>query len=179
MDLSYLEAVAIDSARKVVVQWRRGILTQDEVVRAIIVGLVRAGDGAERVIPPCVAALPLELRDRLRGYVGELATQDYRGWYCVVGTGPSDEELEQLRPQCRAVCEGVERVLREAKERPSALDEAAGIEVDVFWALLRDRPTAENPPCRRPGCTALSLNSSIYCPRHHYEEIEGRSPPEG
>ena len=179
MDLSYREATAIDAARKMVGHWRRNILTGDEVVRAVVMKLVDAGDGGERVIAPCVAALPVELRDQLREYVGELATRGYRGWYFVIGKGLNEEELERLRPRCRAVCEGIERVLREAGERASALDEAAGLEVDVFWARLRSLPTAGNPSCRAESCGAPSISPSVYCARHHYEQMQGKRPPEG
>jgi hypothetical protein len=50
MDLSYLEATAIDDARKMAEGWRQGILTEDEVVRGVVLGLAHAGDGAERII---------------------------------------------------------------------------------------------------------------------------------
>jgi hypothetical protein len=61
--------------------------------------LILAGDGAERVIPNCAAALSPELRDRLLDYVGELASSEYRGWYFVIGEGLSEDQLERLRPR--------------------------------------------------------------------------------
>jgi hypothetical protein len=179
MDLTYGEATAIDKVRRMVGLWRRNILTETEIVRGVVMELVQAGDGAERVIPHCVAALSPELRGRLFEYVRELATREYRGWYFVIGPGLNEQELEGLRLRCQSISEAIVTVLREAEGRLMSLDQAAAIGVDVFWARFRDQPTAGNPPCRSAECTALSLNASIYCARHHYEQIVGRTPPEG
>jgi hypothetical protein len=121
----------------------------------------------------------VELRDRLRAFVQGPAATDPRDWCFFFGPGPSEEEWERLRQRGRVVCGGIERVLREAEGGSPTLDEAVGLEVDVFWARLRGRPTVGNPPCRAEGCTSLSINSSIYCARHHYEQMQGKPPPEG
>jgi hypothetical protein len=99
MDLTFSEATAIDKFRRMVTLWQRNILTEAEVVREVVMELILAGDGAERVIPNCAAALSPELRDRLLDYVGELASSDYRGWYFVVRDGLSEDQLERLRPR--------------------------------------------------------------------------------
>jgi hypothetical protein len=179
MDLTYGEATTIDNVRRMVRFWQRSILTEAEVVGGVVMELVQAADSAKRVIPHCVAALSPELRDRLSEYVKKLASREYRGWYFVIGPGLNEQELERLRPQCQSICEEIVAVLRQAGEHPAWLDQAAAIEVDVFWARLRDQSTAGNPPCRSAGCSAQSLKTSIYCARHHYEQIVGRPPPEG
>jgi hypothetical protein len=61
--------------------WQRNILTGAEVVRGVVMELVLAEDGAERVIANCAAVLSPELRNRSLDYVGEVASSDYRGWY--------------------------------------------------------------------------------------------------
>jgi hypothetical protein len=177
MDLTFSEATAIKKVRRMVTLLQRNILTEAEVVREVVMELILAGDGAERVIPNCAAVLSPELRDRLLDYVGELASSDYRGWYFVIGEGLSEDQLERLRPRCRTICDGIVAVFREAEERPMPLDDAAAINVDVFWTRLRDQTTTGNPPCRSPQCEFTSLNTSIYCARHHYEQTVGGPPP--
>ncbi len=179
MDLTYVEATAIDNIRRMVAFWRKNVLTGAEVVGGVVMELVQAGDCAKRVIPHCVEALSPELRDKLSEYVETLANREYRGWYFVIGPGFNEQALERLSPQCQSICEEIVAVLREAGEHPAWLDHAAAIEVDVFWVRIRDQSTAGNPPCRSAGCSAQSLKTSIYCARHHYEQIEGRPPPEG
>ena len=177
MDLTFSEAMAIDMVRRMVTLWHRDILTEAEVVRGVVMELVLAGDGAERVIANCAAVLSPELRNRFLDYVGEVASSDYRGWYFVIGDGLSEDQLERLRPRCRTICDGIVAVLREAEERPMSLDDAAAINLDLFWTRLRDQTTTGNPPCRSPQCEFASLNTSIYCARHHYERMVGRPPP--
>jgi hypothetical protein len=62
MDLTFSEATAIDKARRMVTLWQRNILTEAEVVRGVIMELILAEDGTERVIANCAAVLSPELR---------------------------------------------------------------------------------------------------------------------
>jgi hypothetical protein len=137
-----------------------------------------AHDGTERIIPYCVAALPDELRSRLMDYLAELAAAGYRAKILLFGPGMSDATREQLIPRFRAVAERIRQFLEEIEKRPVALDEAANVQIDVFWAFLRSLSTSGNPPCKWPLCSEPSINPSIYCAQHQCTQIECKPPPE-
>ena len=75
------------------------------------------------------------------------------------------------------IMEEARRLLGEA-ECQVVLKEGPARRVDEFWKFLRALRTDGNPPCRWPGCSSLSIDPSIFYARNHYEEMDGKPPPE-
>ncbi len=160
MQLSHSEARLVDDTRRHVRLWCEEVITDTEVVSSLVYHL--AHEDAERIIPYCVAALPAELRSRLADHIAKLAATEYREKFLLFGPGASAATQEQLIPRFQAVVEGIQQFLAEIEQRPASLDEAASVQIDVFWAFLRSLSTAGNPPCKWPECSEPSINASIY-----------------
>ncbi len=94
-----------------------------------------------------------------------------------VGLASEWEDDKAHRAQYEADIMDEARQLLGEEECQAVLKDGPVARVDGFWSFLQSLRTEGNPPCRWPGCSGLSINPSIYCARHHYEQMEGKPPP--
>jgi hypothetical protein len=64
---------------------------------------------------------------------------------------------------------------RDARERMFA-DAQRARDRAFYDCLGAERPTI---PCRDDGCTRGSISLSVFCRRHHFENVKGRPCPFG
>lgn len=174
MELTHQELVLIDETRRQVKHWRRGILTDLELVHALVRRLVFSE--ADRIIPYCVGVIPEEARPKLADCVEGLSASGDRDRLLTFAIGSRAVREEAATPRFHAVAEAIRSFLDELNRRPAVLSEMAIPDEDPFWVHLRQRPTAGRPSCRCPGCGEISIDMSVLCARHYYESIKGRPP---
>lgn len=177
MDFSNGELKLIGEVQQQLRDYRRGLLNLTELIPALLHKAALAD--ADRVIPHCLALLPIEARPHVETCVDRLVTSDYReNLVLYLGPGPSEEERAWLRLRNRAVAEKVVDHYQLLGDRADPPEGLAVPEVDLFWELLRGLRTDEGLTCQAARCDLPQVCVSVFCARHHYEQIEHRPPPD-
>jgi hypothetical protein len=177
MDFSNRELKLIGEVQRMLRTRRRGVITLEELVPGLIHEFALAD--ADRVVPHCLALLPGEARPHVEACVDRLVSSDYQiDLVLYVGPGLSDGTKAWLRPRYGAVSGGIIEYYRRYGNRAEPPEELAVPEVDHFWETLRGMRSDGGPECRTEGCDEPTVRVSVFCARHHYENIEGRPPPD-
>jgi hypothetical protein len=177
MGFSNRELKAIGEVQRLLHGHRRGWIGLGELPSAVIHEIAMAD--ASRIAPHCMALLPEGSRPHVEACVNRLASSDFRDDLVLyVGPGLSEEKKAWLRPRYRAIAEEIKEYYRQIEGRDEPLESLAVPEVDRFWETLREMRSEDGPKCRREGCDEPTVRVSVYCARHHYENIEKRSPPD-
>jgi hypothetical protein len=135
-------------------------------VRAFVQELVLAD--CDRVIPYCLALLPRQNDVALGAYLEELSRIGYFGHIEAMVPGPRPEHEAALEPRFRAVALQLAEIL----SNPESRVEVPPVDVDLFRAWVNDMPRQPGVRCREIDCTEEAISLSVYCPAHHYEQIQ-------
>ncbi len=171
------EALLLADVQKRITYYKRGILTKGEIANAVLEEFARSE--VDRVIPECVAMLPSEVRACLKESVETRLFSDEPGDFVYISNHPpSAEEQGRIRTRVRVVGPKLLEFCEEINRHPEMVEHLAVPSIDRFWAVLRNLPTRGNPTCSVAECDAPRINPSIFCAYHHYEQMEGKPPPE-
>jgi hypothetical protein len=177
MNFSVQELRCIAEAQEFVRLLREGIFTDAEPPGSLVFELARWG--SDRIIPYCLAVLPREVRPAIERLADEMAASGFRrDPVGFVGRGPSPEVWAAIRRRYRPVVKGIRAFYRELDERPDLLESLAVPEVDIFWVTLKEIGPVEGEICRSEGCDRPRVRVSVFCDRHHYEQIAKKAAPD-
>jgi hypothetical protein len=129
---------------------------------------------SDTIIPHCAAVLPLGCRPALTEYLNILEEKDYFEQIILFGPGLSTDKQRALQPRFRIVATR----LKEFLQNPATPSDMPPPDADLFWAWVKEMPRQHGVQCQQPGCTDTAISLSVNCPKHHYEQVKHRLPPE-
>gem|GEM_PF-4292924 len=177
MDFTNHELRLLGQVQRILNLHQRKVTTSRELVNGLIDEIAHAE--ADRVIPHCLALLPGEARSHIEACLAELEASNFRdGLGFSIGPGPPEQKRAWLRERYRAIAVQVVEYYRQYGDRTEPPIELVVPTVDRFWELLRGMPSEGGAKCRADGCDEPPVRVSVFCARHHYENIERRPPPD-